>query len=147
MTRKVMGTAVAALALATFAARPVAAQDLKQRLAAVKQAAAANQQELRSYTWLEKTELSLKGEIKATKVDSCRYGADGKVQKTPVVTPPPAEKKRGLKGKIVAKKTGEMKEELEAAVALIQEYVPPAPDMIQVVMNAGTASVGQAGPA
>jgi hypothetical protein len=51
-----------------------------------------------------------------------------------------------LKGKIVAKKTGEMKEELEAAVALIQEYVPPAPDMIQVVMNAGTASVGQAGP-
>jgi hypothetical protein len=146
MSRKVMGTALAALALATLAARPAAAQDMKQRLAAVKQAAAANQQELRSYTWLEKTELSLKGEIKATKVDSCRYGPDGKVQKTPVVTPPPAEKKRGLKGKIVAKKTGEMKEELEAAVALIQEYVPPAPDRIQVVMNAGTASVGQAGP-
>ena len=60
-------------------------------------------------------------------MDSCRYGPDGKVQKTPVVQPPPAEKKRGLKGKIVAKKTGEMKEELEATVALIQQYVPPAP--------------------
>jgi hypothetical protein len=99
--------ALVALALLTTAARPATAQDLKEKLAAVKQAMAANQQELRSYTWLEKTELSLKGEVKATKVDSCRYGPDGKVQKTPVVTPPPAEKKRGLRGKMVAKKTGE----------------------------------------
>ena len=76
----------------------------------------------------------------------CRYGPDGKVQKTPVVEPPPPEKKRGLKGKIVAKKTGEMKEELEAAVALVQQYVPPSPDLMQVVMNAGTASLAQAGP-
>jgi len=76
----------------------------------------------------------------------CRYGADGKVQKTPVVEPPPPEKKRGLRGKVVAKKTGEMKEEMESAVALVQQYVPPAPDMLQVVMNAGTASLSQAGP-
>jgi hypothetical protein len=101
---------------------------------------------LRSYSWLEKTELSLKGEVKSTKIDSCRYGPDGKVQKTPVVEPPPPEKKRGLKGKIVAKKTGEMKAELESAAVLVHQYVPPAPDLIQVVMNAGTASIGQAGP-
>jgi hypothetical protein len=145
MKRSVLGIVVVGVMLGGLA-RPVDAQDLKEKLAAVKQAAAVNQQELRAYTWLEKTELSLKGEVKATKVDSCRYGPDGKVQKTPVVTPPPAEKKRGLKGKMVAKKTGEMKEELQATVALIQQYVPPAPDMIQVVMNAGTASIGQAGP-
>ena len=63
----------------TALVRPAGAQDLQQRLAAVKQSVAANQQALRSYTWLEKTELSLKGEVKATKVDSCRYGPDGKV--------------------------------------------------------------------
>ncbi len=146
MKRMMIGGVLAAFALTAIAARPAGAQDLQQKLAAVKQAAAQNQQALRSYTWLEKTELSLKGEVKATKVDSCRYGADGKVQKTPVVQPPPPEKKRGLKGKMVAKKTGEMKEELEASAALIQQYVPPAPDKIQVVMNAGTASLGQAGP-
>jgi hypothetical protein len=140
-----VGVAVAALALAALA-RPASGQDLQQRLAAVKQSVAANQQALRSYTWLEKTELSLKGEVKATKVDSCRYGPDGKVQKTPVVQPPPAEKKRGLKGRIIANKTEEMKEELQATVALIQQYVPPDPGQIQVVMNAGTASLGQAGP-
>jgi hypothetical protein len=146
MKRIMIGTTVAGLALMGAAARPAGAQDLQQRLAAVKQSIAANQQALRSYSWLEKTELSLKGEVKATKVDSCRYGPDGKVQKTPVVQPPPPEKKRGLRGKIAANKTEDMKEELQATAALIQQYVPPAPDQIQVVMNAGTASLGQAGP-
>jgi len=146
MKRIMIGTIVAGLALMGAAARPAGAQDLQQRLAAVKQSIAANQQALRSYSWLEKTELSLKGEVKATKVDSCRYGPDGKVQKTPVVQPPPPEKKRGLRGKIAANKTEDMKEELQATAALIQQYVPPAPDQIQVVMNAGTASLGQAGP-
>jgi hypothetical protein len=47
---------------------------------------------------------------------------------------------------VIAKKTGEMKEELESAAALVQQYVPPSPDKIQVVMNAGTASLSQAGP-
>jgi len=145
MKRMTIGCVLAGLLIAALA-RPARAQDLQEKLAAVKQSIAANQQALRSYTWLEKTELSLKGEVKATKVDSCRYGPDGKVQKTPVVQPPPPEKKRGLRGKIVANKTEEMKEELQATVALIHQYVPPAPDQIQVVMNAGTASLGQAGP-
>jgi hypothetical protein len=145
MKRTVIGMAIAGFLL-TGLMQSADAQDLQQKLAAVKQAAAANAEALRTYTWLEKTEILLKGELKATKVDSCRYGPDGKVQKTPVVQPPPAEKKRGLRGKIVANKTEEMKEELQATVGLIQEYVPPAPDRIQVVMNAGTASLAQAGP-
>ena len=144
MKRTIAGAALTTLAL--LAAPPIVAQDLQQKLAAAKESAARNQQALRSYSWLEKTEIRLKGELKSTKVDTCKYGPDGKVQKTPVVEPPPAEKQRGLKGKIVAKKTGEMKEEMESAVALVQQYVPPAPDMMQVVMNAGTASLAQAGP-
>src|SRR5678816_642762 len=119
---------IALVALAAVAGSPMQAQDLQQKLAAAKQSAALNQKAIRSYSWLEKTELSLKGEVKSTKVDSCRYGPDGKVQKTPVVTPPPPEKKRGLKGKVIAKKTGEMTEELESAAALVQRYVPPSPD-------------------
>jgi hypothetical protein len=146
MKRIVMGIALAAFALLAVPRVDAQAQELHQKLAAAKQAAAQNQKALRSYSWLEKTELSLKGEVKNTKVDMCKYGPDGKVQKTPVVEPAPAEKKRGLRGKVVAKKTGEMKEELEAAVALVQQYVPPSPDLMQVVMNAGTASISQAGP-
>jgi len=137
---------IAAGLLALIVSVPVVGQDLQQKLAAGKQAAAQNQQALRSYTWLEKVELSLKGEVKSTKVSSCRYGPDGKVEKTPVVEPPPPKKQRGLKGKVIAKKTGEMKAELESAAALVHQYVPPSPDKIQVVMNAGTASLSQAGP-
>jgi hypothetical protein len=146
MKNVVIGIALAALAFVAGPRLQAQAPDLQQKLAAAKQSAAANQKALRSYSWLEKVELSLKGEVKATKIDSCRYGADGKVQKTPVVEPPPPQKKRGLKGKVVAKKTGEMKEELESAVALVQQYLPPSPDAMQVVMNAGTASLAQAGP-
>src|SRR4029453_9659890 len=143
MNRIVTGIALVAIALLVA---PAGAQDVQQKLAAAKEAAARNQQALRAYSWLEKTELRLKGELKNTKVDMCKYGPDGKVQKTAVVEPAPAEKKGGLRGKVVAKKTGEMKEELEAAVALVQQYVPPSPDLMQVVMNAGTASISQAGP-
>ena len=138
--------AVVALAFAVFWLRPADAQDLQQKLAAAKAAAARNQQTLRSYSWIETTELLFKGEVKNTKVESCRYGAEGRVQKTAIVSPPPPLKIRGLKGKIVAKKTGEMKEELESAVALVQQYLPPEPDKMQVVMTAGTASLSQAGP-
>lgn len=148
MTRANRAPALVVLAFALVAGAPAAAraQDLQQKLAASKQAAAQNQQALRSYGWIEKVELRLKGEVKNTTINSCRYGADGKVQKTPVVQPPPAEKKRGIKGKVIAKKTGEMKAELEAAVALVHQYVPPDPGKMQVVMNAGTASLAQAGP-
>ena len=120
---------------------------LQEKLAAAKQAAAQSQQALRSYTWIEKTELSFKGEVKNTKIKSCRYGPDGKVQKTSFSDPPPpAQKKPGLRGKVVEKKKEEMKEELEAATALVQQYVPPDAGLIQVVIGAGKASLAQQGP-
>jgi hypothetical protein len=146
MTRRACGFVLAVGALGLPAVTPAGAQDLQQKLAAAKQNAAQNQQALRSYGWIEKVELSLKGEVKNTTVNSCRYGPDGKVQKTAVVEPPPPQKKRGLRGKIAEKKKGEMKAELEAATALVHQYVPPDPGMMQAVMNAGAASLAQAGP-
>jgi hypothetical protein len=146
MKTTVTAFGVVVLALGLLTAKPASAQDVQQKLAAARQAAARNQQALRSYTWLEKTELSYKGEVKSTKVESCRYGPDGKVQKTPIVEPPPPEQKRGLRGRIVEKKTDEMKDQLQASAALVHQYVPPDPGMMQVVMNANTASLSQAGP-
>jgi hypothetical protein len=136
-----------AIAVLIVAAPGIArAQDVQQKLAAAKEAAAKNQQTLRSYSWLEKTELFYKGDLKSTKVEACQYGLDGKLQKAPVVEPPPPEQKRGIKGKIAANKTADMKEELESSTALVRQYVPPDPAMMQAVANAGTASIAQAGP-
>ncbi len=146
---KTLGCALVGLGLALAAGGSVEAQDVQQKAAAAKQAAAANQQALRAYTWTEKTEIVLKGEVKNTKLQSCVYGGDGKVIKTPVpgAAPAAAQESGGRRGggrvksKVVEKKTGEMKAEMEAAAALVHQYVPPAPDKIQAAMAASKISV------
>jgi hypothetical protein len=62
--------------------------ELQQKLAAVKQAAAANQQQLRQYQWTETTQVTLKGDAKPSSQKLCQYGPDGQVQKTPIGAPP-----------------------------------------------------------
>jgi hypothetical protein len=141
MTRTKIGSAAAILALMVVAGSPAVAQELEQKVAAAKQAAASNQQSLRSYTWLETTEIAVKGEVKNSKVASVRYGPDGKVQKTTVEATPPPDKKPGVRGRVIEKKTGEMKEEMQAAGALVQQYVPPSPEKIQAAMAAGKVTI------
>jgi hypothetical protein len=119
---------------------------LQQKVGALKESIARNGAALRQYTWIEKTELSLKGEVKNTKIVSCKYAPDGSLQKTPLSTSPPPKKGRGLRGKIATKKVGEMQDYMERSVSLIGRYIPPSPDGIQSVVAAGKAGFNQAGP-
>jgi hypothetical protein len=123
-------------------------QEIQQKVEEAKAAAQRNQQALRSYTWIATTDIMFKGEVKNTKVESCQYGPDGQVQKTELSQPPPQNerRRRGLRGRIVAKKTGEMKQELESAAALAHSYVPPVAAKLQAVAAAGKVSLSQAGP-
>lgn len=140
--------AVTALGLLLVAAGPAEAQDMQAKVAAAKQAAAQNQQALRQYSWIEKTEISVKGEVKNTKIESCQYGPDGKVQKTLLSQPPKEDEGGGRRGRrhrvkehVVAKKKGEMQEEMQAAGALVHQYLPPDPAKIQAAMAAGKITV------
>ena len=150
MRRDLKKVAALMIILGLAVARVPMGQDLQQMIqqkaAALKQSVADNRAALQQYSWIEKTELSLKGEVKNTKVESCQYGPDGEVHKTPISVPPPPEKKRGLKGKVIEKKTGEMKEYMERATSLVGRYVAPSPEKIQAVISAGKASLSQAGP-
>jgi hypothetical protein len=119
---------------------------LQEKLAAVKEAAAANQQALHHYQWTETTQVSLKGEVKSTKQASCVYGPDGKVQKTPMAGPPaqaPQESGRHerLKEKVVEKKKDELTDYMEKAKSLIGQYVPPDPNRMQQAFQAGNVSL------
>ena len=58
--------------------------DLQEKLAALKQETAENQQRLHRYQWTETTQITLKGEPKPPKQNLCQYGPDGQVQKTPI---------------------------------------------------------------
>lgn len=123
-----------------------AQKEIQEKLTAVKASVAQNQMALHAYTWIEHTDIGLKGEVKKTKDESCRYGPDGKVQKIAIGTPAPPKKVRGLRKKIVEKKVGELEDYMERAAALIKNYVPPSPALMEAAFKAGTVSVGQAGP-
>src|SRR4030095_6069061 len=124
--------AVAALLLATTSAQDPSPQE---KIAALKQSLAANQAALRQYSWIETTVISMKGEVKKQEQKQCSYGADGKVQKTPLSGGAPAaskkedEKTRGgrrgggrAKEAIVENKVEELKDYMERVAALVHEY-------------------------
>ena len=68
---------------------------LQEKLAAVKQSVAENQQKLHQYQWTETTQLTLNGDAKPPSQSLCQYGPSGTVQKTPMSPPPPPPTARG----------------------------------------------------
>src|SRR5436305_11960245 len=102
---------LAAAMLAQDQGGGVAKQALQEKAAALKQSLAQNQAALKQYTWTEITQISLKGEVKKQEQKECRYGPDGKVQKTPDENSAPVQQPAAsggrLKKHVVEKKVGE----------------------------------------
>lgn len=140
------------LGLAAFVVVAVAQQtDQQSKVAELKQSLAQNQAALRQYTWVETTKISLKGEVKKEEQKQCFYGADGKVQKTPLGGAPPqaaAPSQKGggrLKKKVAKEKKEEMQDYMQRVAALVHEYVPPDPQKLQAAAQAGNVSIQPAG--
>lgn len=114
---------------------------LQQKLAAVKQSVAENQQKLHQYQWTETTQLTLKGEAKPPRTAICQYGPDGKVQKTPMGAPPPPPSGGRMKQRIVEKKKEEMQDYMEQVKTLLAKYTPPDPQKMEQAFKAGNASL------
>lgn len=108
---------------------------------ALKASLAASKAILKQYEWVETTVVRVKGEEKSRQMSKCYHGADGEVQKIPLTTPPPAEKKRGLRGRIAEAKKEELTDYMKEAVALVKQYVPPEAVLIERAKAAGKASV------
>jgi hypothetical protein len=138
--RLVVGAWIIALLLVPRIARSQS-PEVQQRVAALKQSVARDQQSIRQYQWIETTVISLKGDEKSRQQKQCYYGADGVLQKVTVDASPPPDKKRGIRGRVVARKTEELTDYMKQAVALVKTYVPPDPARIQAVKDAGKVSV------
>jgi len=138
-----IASALSCMALLTLAGQDTR-QALQQKFTEIKESAAANGAALRQYTWTEHTDLILKGDVKSTKDQMCRYGPDGQVQKTEIGSSP-QKQLRGVRGKIVEKKKGELEDYMERAVALIHNYVPPSPQGMQQAYQGGNVSLVLAG--
>ena len=137
--------AIPALSCQAQAGGPAAAQ---QRVAELKQSIAANRAALMKYEWLETTQVTIKGKTKKDDTYTCRYGPDGKVQKT-LLGPGPVQQQQiptsGLRGKIAQKKVGEMQDYVARLKSLISHYAPPNPEMIQAAVQAGNVSLSPHG--
>ncbi len=124
----------------------------QEHVAAFKQSLAKNKEALKKYQWVETTTVSMKGEVKSVKQNACYYGADGKVQKTPIGEPAaaPAEQPSGrrgrLKAKVIANKKEELTDYMKAAVDLVGQYVPPNPDLIKYSKETNNIKVEQIDP-
>jgi len=119
--------------------------EMQQRVAALKQSVAQDQQNIRQYEWIETTVITLKGAEKSRQQQQCYYGAEGSLQKVPLSASPPPPKKRGLRGRVVEKKKEELTDYMKGAVALVKTYVPPDPAKIQAVKQAGKISLDMPG--
>ncbi len=135
------------LLISGLASAAAFAQDnaaLQQRIGDIKASIAQNQAQLKQYAWTETTEISLKGEEKKRNQNACLYGPDGKVQKTPIGSAPPAEskgRKGRVKAKIVANKIDEMKEYMDRVRSLLERYIPPDPQAMQAALQSGKATL------
>jgi hypothetical protein len=150
IARATNGTAALAMivGVAAFsAAFSLLAQDsaAQERLSAVKQAMAANAQQLRKYQWIETTQVTLNGEQKPATQSSCQYAPDGQVQKTPLGPPPQPPSGGPLMKRIIEKKQAEMKQYMGEVKSLLALYLPPDPRKMQRSKQAGNLSINPVG--
>ena len=101
--------------------------ELQQKVADVKQAAAANKQRLLQYQWTETTQITLNGDAKPPSQKLCRYGPDGQVQKTPIGPPPPPPSGGRVKQRVIAKKKAEITDYMDDVKNLWPSTCRPTP--------------------
>src|SRR5437899_2499244 len=126
--RSIHLVAVTAVALAFFlhGARFATAQnaELQQKLAAVKESAAANKAALAQYSWQQQENIAIKGEVKDTKTFSVHLGPDGQPQKEELTNLPQSSggREHGIGHHIKEKKGEEYKEYGQQVGDLAQQY-------------------------
>lgn len=117
--------------------------DTRLRIAELKQSVVANKQALAQYRWVEQVTISLKGEQKKQERFQVRMGPDGKPQKQSLDQPQPEQsadsrRRRGrLKEHVVEKKKEEYKDYADSIKSLIEQYVPPAKELIEQARQKG----------
>jgi hypothetical protein len=143
---------VGILAASALVVPSLRAQDpeMQQRVAEVKDSMAVNKMLLAQYTWMEQDIISIKGEQKKEELYNVQLGPDGKPQKTPVDPSSVSDderRRRGLRGRIIEKKTAEYEEYGDQIKSLVQQYVPPEKEMLQQAYQKGNVMIGPVGGA
>jgi hypothetical protein len=118
---------------------------MEEKVMAIKQAQAANKQKLAQYAWQETETISVKGDVKDTKVYQVQMGPNGQPLKNEIgdeKAQSGSGKREGrLKQHVVEKKTEEFKEYGQQIGALAKQYTTPDPDRLMQAKQQGNISV------
>jgi hypothetical protein len=118
---------------------------MQEKVAQIKQAMAANKAALAHYTWQEQMQVSLKGDVKSTKLYQVVM-TNGQQQKSEISASPQAQPSGGrLKRHIVEKKTDEFTEYGQQVAALAKQYAAPNPQAIEQARAQGNISLQPGG--
>ena len=118
---------------------------IQSKLAAIKEAQAANRAALQKYSWTETMQFAMKGEVRSTKQFACRYGPDGKVARTPLGQPQEQSREGPLRRRMQEKAKDDVEEFMGQARTVIGLYVPPDGQKMEQAFQAGNASVDRPG--
>jgi len=133
-----------AISAGVLAIIPAAAQNsqMEQKLTAIKDAQAANKAKLAQYTWQETETISIKGDVKDTKMYQISM-VNGQQQKTEVSNQAaqPSGRQGRLKEHVVDKKKQEYQEYGQSIAALAKQYTAPNPDALMQAKQAGNISL------
>ena len=126
-------------------ALPAAAQtDMSAIASKVGEARKENAQKTRDYSWTQRTEVKVKGEVKSLKTEIVRYTVDGELQKTPI-DETSAKKPKGVRGKVAKKKIGGMKDWMADLGVLLKEYSLPTEGNLLDFLNKASVSADGTG--
>ena len=123
----------------------------QQQVTALITAMAANANQLRQYTFKQRTETYHKGELKNTKLDEIHYSASGERVSIPLgeQKAEPEAPRRGPGHRVIAKKIQEEKEKMkdyvERLVSLTGRYVAPDPARLQAAIPNAEVITGGGG--
>jgi hypothetical protein len=113
-----------------------AQQDQKFALAAKQ-----NVQALHQYTWKSQTQIRKEGEVKATKLYSNRYAADGSIVQLLLEEHSAKLPKFGIRGIVAKKKKEDAMELIEALQRLAKSYAELPPAKMQEFMKTAKATL------
>ena len=120
--------------------------ELEQRVMALKQNQEINKQKLAQYTWQETETISIKGNVKDTKVYQVQM-VNGQQQKTEINNQQAQQGGREgrLKEHVIEKKKEEYQEYGQQIGALAKQYTTPNPQLLMQAKQAGNISLQSGG--
>jgi hypothetical protein len=119
---------------------------LQQKMQQMQQAAAKNEQQLRTYQWVESTSLAIDGASGPAMQSICSYATDGTILKTPLSAQEAPSRHQGLpRGPImkhiVQKKKDKMEEDVEEIRAVMRLYLPFNQAKFKRILVTGTVGL------